>query len=75
MALERGTEEFELFGEYFKLCKKYWDVKDTDEYWKELVQAVKDFPKKYNNDDFAVALAIAFVNTQSKRHKQKFRKE
>ena len=37
MALEKGTEEFMMFGEYFNLCKKYWDVSDTDEYWEGLI--------------------------------------
>ena len=59
----KGSEEWMMFTDFWQLCQ-------------DLVEAVIDFPKKHGNDKFAIALALAFVNTQSDKHKQyKSRKE
>ena len=64
MALERGTEEFELFGDYFKICKKYWQVESTDEYWENLIDDCNEFCEKYKDYKLAREIARAFCNAQ-----------
>ena len=75
MALEKGTEEFMMFGEHFNLCKKYWDVSDTDEYWEGLICDFNKFIKKYKEIDLSREMALAFSNTQETILKAKKRKE
>ena len=75
MALEKGTEEFIMFGEYFNLCKKYWDVSDMDEYWEGLICDLNKFIKKYKEIDLSRKMALAFSNTQETILKAKKRKE
>lgn len=70
MALERGTEEFELFGDYFKICKKYWQVESTDEYWEHLIDDCNEFCEKYKDYALAREIARAFCNAQEKNLKE-----
>lgn len=70
MALEKGTDEFIMFGDFFQLCKKYWDVKDTDDYWNELIQSASVFVEKYKHIPLAVKLAVTFLETQNNRAKE-----
>lgn len=70
MALERGTEEFELFGDYFKICKKYWQVESTDEYWENLIDDCNEFCEKYKDYKLAREIARAFCNAQEKNLKE-----
>lgn len=73
----KGSEEWMMFTDFWQLCQKYWEIEtDNDKYWEDLVEEVISFPQKHGNDKFAIALALAFVNTQSDKHKQyKSRKE
>lgn len=70
MALERGTEEFELFGDYFKICKKYWQVESTDEYWENLIDDCNEFCEKYKDYALAREIARGFCNAQEKELKK-----
>jgi hypothetical protein len=70
MALERGTEEFELFGDYFKICKKHWQVESTDEYWENLIDDCNEFCEKYKDYKLAREIARAFCNAQEKNLKE-----
>lgn len=54
-----GTEERELFNDYWKLCQKFWQPEDNDEYWKALHDSCVDFGKKYGK--FAEDLALSLV--------------
>lgn len=64
MALEKGTKEWQMFGDFFQLCKKYWDVEETDEYWENLINDNNDFYNKYKDITLSEKLAIAFSETQ-----------
>lgn len=44
---EKGSPEWRMFAEYYQLCKKYWNVLNTDEYWEKYVQESNDLYKKY----------------------------
>lgn len=64
MALEKGTREWQMFGEFFQLCKNHWNAKDTDEYWENLINDNNDFYNKYKDIPLSKKLAIAFSETQ-----------
>lgn len=68
MALEKGTEEWMMFGEYFNLCKKYWQVNTTDEYWDALITDSNNFADKYKFP-LATKLVFAFLEAQESRLK------
>ena len=65
VALEKGTEEFMMFGEYFNLCKKYWNITDTDEYWESIIADATSFSEKYKSIPLAVKISVAFLESQN----------
>ncbi len=56
----KGTDEWQLFMDYWNLCQKYWVPEADDRYWEGLVKAADEFYRKYNNG-FARSLATALV--------------
>ena len=56
MALEKGSEEWYMFMDYWNICKAFWDVQDSDDYWKGLIANLNVFLKKYNYDFFAAKI-------------------
>lgn len=71
----KGSEEWQMFVDFWALCQKYWITEDNDKYWSELVDDSVQFTEKYKGDEFARALALAFGNSQDRKHKNKQRKE
>lgn len=71
MALEKGTEEFVMFGDFFNICKKYWDVKNTDEYWENLISELGKFIENYKEIELSREIALAFSNAQERKGKRK----
>ncbi len=62
----KGSEEWMLFMDYWRLCQKYWEPEDNDDYWYSLIDAVKGFHKKYGTD-FSLALSKCLVNEASRK--------
>lgn len=58
----KGSDEWQMFTAFWKLCQKYWEPEDDDKYWQDLIQDVNDFSAKYNNL-FAKNVALAFIDT------------
>lgn len=64
MALEKGTDEYMLFIDFWNLCKKYWVLNDTDEWWDAVIRDVNSFYEKYKNTGsrtFAVKVGTALI--------------
>ena len=70
LALEKESKEWQMFGDYFVLCKKYWDVKDTEKYMEDLIISVNEFYEKYKDIPLSEGLSIAFSETQDKLFKK-----
>lgn len=70
MALEKGTEEFMMFGDFFQLCKKYWKVEDADIYWNYLIKDGNKFVEKYEQIPLAKGLVIALMEEQERKAKK-----
>ena len=43
----KGSEEFIMFADFYKLCEQYWIPEGTDEYWQSYIDAVNEFEKKH----------------------------
>lgn len=67
---EKGSPEWQMFTEFWKLCQSYWEPENNDEYWKSLHDDSVAFGSKYQNK-FAQELAIAFMGYQDKVLKQR----
>lgn len=67
MALEKGTEEWMFWSEFFQFAKKYWDVKNDDEYWQLLIRDADRLYKKYKSY-LSKKFILAFLDIQSRKY-------
>lgn len=69
---EKGSEEWQMFTEFWKICQRFWAPEENDEYWEQVIDATNEFHKKYkaNNDVFARKIALAFIDTIEEKSKQ-----
>ena len=58
---EKGSEEFNFFGEFFKFVQKYYVPENTDTYWTGLADDSQALSQKYKGE-FYVAMILAFVD-------------
>lgn len=70
MALEKGTEAWMFWSEFFQFCKKYWEVKEDEEYWEGMAKDADGLYAKYNSI-YAKHLLIAFCDAQDEAFKLK----
>lgn len=70
----KGSEEWQMFNDYWKLCQHYWKPEEKDEYWKSLIADIDNFCRKYGNEIFPRKISLAFVETLEARSKE-IRKE
>lgn len=70
---EKGSEEWQMFTDFWVLCQQYWKIEDNDEYWEQSINAEEDFCKKYkgNNGFFARKLANALADTLAEKEKER----
>lgn len=61
----KGTEEWQMFTDFWKLCQSYWVPEDKDEYWEQLMKDADSFCKVYNSE-FAKGIALAFINAKER---------
>ncbi len=66
----KGTEEWQMFQDYWNLCQNNWGIENSNEYWLNLINATDDFAEKYKGSIFAKKIAIAFLDAQEERRKQ-----
>lgn len=52
-AMERGSEEWTFFEEYWKFRKKYHDAENTEEWFTEMMSVGEKIMEKYQNTDFS----------------------
>jgi hypothetical protein len=64
--IQSGTEEFELFKDFWNIYKENATVESTDEYINKIISDADNFYKKYNSP-FAQELAVAFVNEMDRK--------
>ena len=42
----KGSEEWQMFMDYWSLCQKYWKPEQSDEWWDEAMKEINSFSKK-----------------------------
>ena len=69
----KGSQEREMFVEFWDICQKYWIAEDNDDYWSDLINTLDDFGNKYKSipGAFAARLSVAFVEAKEAEMKRK----
>lgn len=64
---EKGTEEYELFRQYYNFIQRYWINEKTDDWWDEVVtegnKLAMNFKGNYKLERFAVHLIHSLTLT------------
>ena len=63
----KGTEEYVLFNDFWKLCQSFWIPEDDDMYWQKLHDAAVEFGN--SNGIFAMKLALAYISEMERKLK------
>lgn len=60
---EKGSEEWQMFTDYWNLCQEVWQTEDSEEYWHEAYEKCKEFGEKYKGvfGDFARKLSLSLL--------------
>ena len=66
----KGSEEYQMFVDYWALVQKHYEVDDTDAYWESAVTELGKFDKKYSNYPLARKLALAYLDELEERAKR-----
>lgn len=61
--LKKGDIEYDMFNDYWQICKEYNIPEDTDDYWIKLIDAGNEFYKKYATQ-YAKDIIVAFMNSR-----------
>ena len=65
---EKGSEEWQMFMEFWQMCQTYYIPEETDEYWDGVMESGNNFLKKYKTP-FANGLFWAFFNEMERKMK------
>ncbi|MBM6803286.1 hypothetical protein H6B07_11585 [Mediterraneibacter glycyrrhizinilyticus] len=66
--LQKGTEEFEMFRDYWKMLEENWGVEDSEAYWNKVIEDTDAFYRKYDTE-FSKELALALINELERKEK------
>ena len=66
--LQKGTEEFEMFRDYWKMLEENWGVEDSEAYWNKVIEDTDAFYRKYDTE-FSKELALALINELERKAK------
>ena len=67
----KGSEEWQMFMDYWALCQQYWEPEDSDEWWEEVIREIDVFIKKYGATAFVRGLCMALVKELEMKHLSK----
>lgn len=71
---EKGSKEWDMFMDFWKLCQKYWEPEETEEYWYSLVDDINSFYQKHNTS-FAKKLYWSLHQELEQKLKEKRKHE
>ena len=60
---QKGSEEWLMFQEYYKIIQKYYIPESNDSYWDSVVEEIDGFCKKYQQVPLSRKIAMAFLKT------------
>lgn len=68
MKFLKGSEEFEMFRDYWGILQENWEADDSEAYWEKAGAAIEAFYQKYQTP-FAKALGLAALDEFERRAK------
>ena len=66
----KGSEEWMMFMDFWKLCQDFWEPENNQEYWKNSSESIMSFARKYESMIFARIIALAFMDYLENKAKQ-----
>ena len=66
--LQKGSEEFEMFRDYWKVLEENWGVEDSEAYWDKVIGDTDALYRKYRTE-FSKELALALINELERKAK------
>lgn len=66
--LKKGDIEYDMFNDYWQICKEYNIPEDTEDYWTKLIDAGNDFCRKYDWQ-YARDIMFAYINSRERIYK------
>lgn len=66
----KGSEEWMMFMDFWKLCQDFWEPEDNQEYWENASESIMSFGRKYESMIFARIIALAFMDYLEAKAKQ-----
>lgn len=57
----KGSEEWQMFQDFWKLAQDLWIPEDTEEYWQEVMSRTNEFHEKYKTP-YSKHFAVGFVS-------------
>lgn len=66
--MQKGTEEFEMFRDYWNMLEENWGVEDSETYWDRVIEDTKAFYGRYKTE-FSKELALALINELERKAK------
>lgn len=70
---EKGSKEWHMFQDYWKICQKYWIPEESDGYWEALIQEADKFCQKYEDVPLAKKNMFGFLEVLEEKEKEAFR--
>ena len=67
---EKGSKEWDMFMDFWKMCQKHWIPDETEEYWIALSNDINDFYKKHKTS-FAKRLYWALHQEMEQKMKDR----
>ena len=62
----KGSEEWMMFTDFWKLCQQYWKVESSECYWDELIKDTNEFYRTYKDVRLSRFLANALTECKEK---------
>ncbi len=66
---QKGSPEWYMFQDYWRLCQKFWIPEDGDKYWDDLTGEASAFWMKHKNMPLAKYMALAFIDSQDGQYR------
>lgn len=61
--IQKGTEEFQMFQDFWQLAQKYWIPEKSDSYWNAIVKDCEKFAKQYKSIPMSACMASSILIT------------
>ena len=69
--LPRGTPEFEMFGDFYKMYQEFFDPEEADEYWDGFIQRSGELIEKHKSVPLIRNLITALCDYQERILKER----